>query len=118
MNTERYSDEELENLPDVNPDDLPEFGEGRGMEPTKPKPEEQMTLTEKIQELRKTTQERVSFEYCIENFTHAALALLTAWEFEGREGTGHIDKYPFHKSFDEIVSDIIDWRDTQTGVKK
>jgi hypothetical protein len=57
----------------------------------------------------------------LDGFTTAAVDLLSAWERLGGEAEGEAcgdcltDEYPFRKSFDEIVADLIEWRDANTA---
>lgn len=61
-----------------------------------------------------------TFLQALAEFTHAAVALTAAWEREDREdhtGDFFAEAYPFEKSFDEVVNDIITWLDKQREVK-
>lgn len=55
----------------------------------------------------------MNFNEALEAFTKAACELSEAWEREDHTGDYYAAGYPFAKSFDETVHDIIAWRDKQ-----
>lgn len=51
-------------------------------------------------------------------FEKAACELLETMEKEDHTGDYFIEGYPFRKSFEEIVHDIIAWRDKQSEISR
>lgn len=58
-----------------------------------------------------------TFEQAIKSFANAACELSEAWQREDHTGDYFSDGYPFESSFDELVIDILEWRDKQTAQK-
>jgi hypothetical protein len=57
----------------------------------------------------------VTFGAALDAFCHVAVMLSAAWEQTDHTGDFYADKYPFAKSFDEVVDAIIEWRDATQG---
>jgi hypothetical protein len=54
-----------------------------------------------------------AFNEKLEAFTLAACELLDAWEAADHTGDFYAEGYPFGKSFNEVVGDILHWREIQ-----
>jgi len=55
------------------------------------------------------------FTEALEAFVSAAVTLSSVWQRQDHTGAYFADKYPFEKSFEDVVHDIIEWRDTCNG---
>lgn len=53
------------------------------------------------------------FMTALETFKNAAVNLQGVWEEVDHTGDFYAQDYPFAKSFDEVVADILNWYETQ-----